>query len=123
MKPCHFLLNFALHSIEELANHSKHVQRLIFQSTSNLFIENKLSLFRLDCGTGPGVVKSSTQVHLHEWNHLSVFRHDWGVWIQLNGGKQEEGRSQVLSFKIKLNCSNKGLAQRIIGFNLNSWFA
>ena len=50
---------------------------------------------RLDCGTGPGVVKSSTQVHLHEWNHLSVFRHDWGVWIQLNGGKQEEGRSQV----------------------------
>lgn len=58
---------------------------------------------RLDCGTGPGVVKSSTQVHLHEWNHLSVFRHDWGVWIQLNGGKQEEGRSQGLFSRITFN--------------------
>lgn len=58
---------------------------------------------RLDCGTGPGVVKSSAQVHLNEWNHLSVFRHDWGVWIQLNGGKQEEGRSQGLFSRITFN--------------------
>ena len=36
-----------------------------------------------------------SKVHLNAWNHLSVYRHDWGVWIQLNGGKQEEGRSQV----------------------------
>jgi hypothetical protein len=52
-------------------------------------------MYRLDCGTGPGVVRTSDQVHLNAWNHLSVYRHDWGVWIQLNGGKQEEGRSQV----------------------------
>ena len=52
-------------------------------------------LFRLDCGTGEGVVRSASQVHLNQWNHLSVFRHDWAVWIQLNGGRKEEGRSQV----------------------------
>ena len=52
-------------------------------------------LFRLDCGTGVGVVRSTSQVHLNQWNHLSVFRHDWAVWIQLNGGRKEEGRSQV----------------------------
>jgi len=55
---------------------------------------------RLDCGTGPGVVVSSTQVHLNQWNHLSVYRHDWGVWLQLNGGKQEEGRSKGLFSRI-----------------------
>ena len=27
-------------------------------------------IFRLDCGTGPGVVKTSAQVHLNTWNHL-----------------------------------------------------
>ena len=54
-----------------------------------------LFLFRLDCGTGVGVVRSASQVHLNQWNHLSVFRHDWAVWIQLNGGRKEEGRSQV----------------------------
>ena len=26
---------------------------------------------------------------------MTAFRHDWGVWLQLNGGKHEEGRSQV----------------------------
>ena len=55
---------------------------------------------RLDCGTGPGVVKTSSQVHLNAWNHVSVFRHDWGVWVQLNGGKREEGRSQVGSTEL-----------------------
>ena len=52
-------------------------------------------MFRLDCGTGPGVVRSASKIHLDQWNHLSVFRHDWAVWIQLNGGHKEEGRSQV----------------------------
>lgn len=50
---------------------------------------------RLDCGTGPGIVHSSSRVNLGKWNHLIVFRHDWGVWLQLNGGQREEGRSQV----------------------------
>ena len=51
--------------------------------------------FRLDCGTGPGIVRTSETVRLHRWNTLTVFRHDWGVWIDLNEGRHEEGRSQV----------------------------
>lgn len=54
-----------------------------------------MTFSRLDCGTGPGLVRSSQQVTLGSWNHLSVFRHDWAVWIQLNSGQREEGRSQV----------------------------
>ena len=41
-------------------------------------------------------IQTLCQVHLNQWNHLSVYRHDWGVWLQLNGGKQEEGRSKVM---------------------------
>ena len=51
--------------------------------------------FRLDCGTGPGIVRSTSKANLGRWNRLTVFRHDWGVWLQLNGGAHEEGRSQV----------------------------
>ena len=50
---------------------------------------------RLDCGTGPGLVRSRHRVQLRAWNHLAVFRHDWAVWLQLNRGPREEGRSQV----------------------------
>ena len=53
------------------------------------------NFFRLDCGTGPGVVRSNSKVILNQWNDLAVNRHDWGVWIQLNKGPREEGRSQV----------------------------
>ena len=55
---------------------------------------------RLDCGTGPGIVTTGSKVHLGHWNRLTVFRHDWGVWLQLNGGKHEEGRSQGLFSRI-----------------------
>jgi hypothetical protein len=51
---------------------------------------------RLDCGTGPGIVRSASRANLGRWNRLTVFRHDWGVWLQLNGGVHEEGRSQVM---------------------------
>ena len=54
----------------------------------------------MDCGTGPGIVRTGTKVHLGRWNRLTVFRHDWGVWLQLNGGKHEEGRSQGLFSRI-----------------------
>jgi hypothetical protein len=50
---------------------------------------------RRDCGTGPGAVRTSGRVRLNHWNRLTVFRHDWGVWLQLNGGRHDEGRSQV----------------------------
>lgn len=55
---------------------------------------------RLDCGTGPGIVITESKVHLGRWNRLTVFRHDWGVWLQLNGGKHQEGRSQGLFSRI-----------------------
>ena len=96
---------------------------LYFQSTSNLFIENKLSLFRLNCGTGPGVVKSSTPVHLHEWNHLSVFRQDWEYGYNLMEENRKKDVLRCFDLKSKLKWFNKGLAQFIIGFNLDSWFA
>ena len=54
-----------------------------------------LTFYRLDCGTGPGAVTTSGKVRLNHWNRLTVFRHDWGVWLQLNGGRHDEGRSQV----------------------------
>lgn len=57
-----------------------------------------VSLSRLDCGTGPGAVRTSDRVRLNQWNRLTVFRHDWGVWLQLNGGRHDEGRSQVWVF-------------------------
>ena len=58
-------------------------------------ITSPVSCFRLDCGTGPGLVRSRHRVQLRTWNHLAVFRHDWAVWLQLNRGPREEGRSQV----------------------------
>jgi hypothetical protein len=80
-----------------------------FSSTSNSFeilfrwsihelifnIDWNFVFGRLDCGTGPGIVRSVSRANLGRWNRLTVFRHDWGVWIQLNGGPHEEGRSQV----------------------------
>ena len=66
-------------------------------------LEAKCTYFcysRLDCGTGPGIVRTGSKVHLGRWNRLTVFRHDWGVWLQLNGGKHEEGRSQGLFSRI-----------------------
>ena len=59
------------------------------------FHNDKILHFRLDCGTGPGIVRTSGKVRLNHWNRLTVFRHDWGVWLQLNGGRHDEGRSQV----------------------------
>ena len=46
------------------------------------------------------MVRTREQAHLHRWNRLTVFRHDWGVWMQLNGGAHEEGRSQGLFSRI-----------------------
>ena len=67
-----------------------------------LWIGIDCTYFRLDCGTGPGLVRSSHRVALGSWNHLSVFRHDWAVWLQLNNGHKEEGRSQVSRERTRL---------------------
>lgn len=55
----------------------------------------KMSVYRFDCGSGLGVVKSEETVILNQWNTLSVYRHRWDAWIQLNRGKRIAGRSKV----------------------------
>ncbi|KMR03602.1 pikachurin-like isoform x1 protein [Lasius niger] len=51
--------------------------------------------FRFDCGSGVGTVRSTETVKLNEWNTLSVYRHRWDAWIQLNQEKRVEGRSKA----------------------------
>lgn len=55
-------------------------------------------MYRFDCGSGLGVVKSEETVILNQWNTLSVYRHRWDAWIQLNRGKRISGRSKVSQF-------------------------
>lgn len=43
--------------------------------------------FRFDCGSGIGVVRSEETVLLNQWNHLTLYRHRWDAWLQLNNGK------------------------------------
>ena len=56
-----------------------------------LLLKDGFVELRLECGSGPGKMVSSTQVHLHQWNHLSVFRHDWGSGYSSMGGKERRG--------------------------------
>jgi len=60
--------------------------------------KNEMFLYRFDCGSGLGVVKSEETVILNQWNTLSVYRHRWDAWIQLNRGKRIAGRSKVSTF-------------------------
>lgn len=66
-----------------------------------------LSAIRFDCGSGVGTVRSTETVKLNEWNTLSVYRHRWDAWIQLNQEKRVEGRSKVRALhfiSIKARC-------------------
>ncbi|XP_023215950.1 pikachurin-like isoform X1 [Centruroides sculpturatus] len=56
--------------------------------------------FRFDCGMGEGILKSDQPVVLHSWNMLSIFRDGWDAWMQLNNGKQIQGRSRGLFSRI-----------------------
>ncbi|XP_034177837.1 pikachurin [Osmia lignaria lignaria] len=56
--------------------------------------------FRFDCGSGVGTVRSTQTVRLNEWNTLTVYRHRWDAWIQLNQEKRVEGRSKGLFARI-----------------------
>ncbi|XP_043475420.1 pikachurin isoform X1 [Leptopilina heterotoma] len=56
--------------------------------------------FRFDCGSGVGIVRSSEPVKLNEWNTLSIYRHRWDAWIQLNREKRVQGRSKGLFSRI-----------------------
>ena len=46
------------------------------------------------------MVRTRDRVRPGRWNRLTVFRHDWGVWLQLNDGPREEGRSRGLFSRI-----------------------
>ncbi|XP_060522277.1 pikachurin [Cylas formicarius] len=56
--------------------------------------------FRFDCGSGIGVVRSDETVLLNQWNHVSLYRHRWDAWLQLNNGKHIQGRSKGLFSRI-----------------------
>ncbi|XP_065220791.1 pikachurin-like [Planococcus citri] len=56
--------------------------------------------FRFDCGSGVGVVRSDETVLLNKWNKLTIYRHRWDAWIQLNKGKHIQGRSKGLFSRI-----------------------
>ncbi|KAJ8960123.1 hypothetical protein NQ318_003842 [Aromia moschata] len=56
--------------------------------------------FRFDCGSGVGVVRSQETVFLNQWNHITLYRHRWDAWLQLNGGKHVQGRSKGLFSRI-----------------------
>ncbi|XP_045584489.2 pikachurin, partial [Procambarus clarkii] len=56
--------------------------------------------FRWDCGSGAGSVRSPEEVHMGEWNRLTVYRHRWDVWLQLNDGHHIQGRSEGLFSRI-----------------------
>ena len=58
--------------------------------------------YRFDCGSGLGVVRSEETVLLNQWNRLTLYRHRWDAWIQLNNGKHVEGRSKVSPIAVNL---------------------
>ncbi|KAJ9575875.1 hypothetical protein L9F63_007254, partial [Diploptera punctata] len=59
-----------------------------------------------DCGSGLGVVRSEETVLLNQWNRLTLYRHRWDAWIQLNNGKHVEGRSKF-PYHSKYLCRRK----------------
>ncbi|KAL6447936.1 hypothetical protein ACFW04_000181 [Cataglyphis niger] len=61
---------------------------------------DRCQLGEFDCGSGVGTVRSTETVKLNEWNTLSVYRHRWDAWIQLNQEKRVEGRSKGLFSRI-----------------------
>ncbi|KAJ3637703.1 hypothetical protein MTP99_001141 [Tenebrio molitor] len=55
---------------------------------------------KFDCGSGVGVVRSEETILLNQWNHITLYRHRWDAWLQLNSGKHVQGRSKGLFSRI-----------------------
>lgn len=55
-------------------------------------------IYRFDCGSGTGKVKSQETVILNQWNSITVYRHRWDAWLLLNEGEKVQGRSKVIQF-------------------------
>lgn len=54
-------------------------------------------------------MRSTQTVRLNEWNTLTVYRHRWDAWIQLNQEKRVEGRSKVrMNFRRGAYVAEKG---------------
>ena len=45
-------------------------------------------------------MRSEETVLLNQWNHITLYRHRWDAWLQLNGGKHVQGRSKGLFSRI-----------------------
>ncbi|XP_026467797.1 pikachurin-like [Ctenocephalides felis] len=56
--------------------------------------------FRFDCGSGLGIIRSEQTIILNKWNKITLYRHRWDAWIQLNDGKRIQGRSKGLFSRI-----------------------
>ncbi|KAF4519972.1 hypothetical protein B566_EDAN005472 [Ephemera danica] len=75
--------------------------------------------FRFDCGSGQGGVRAPEPVRLNQWNRLTLYRHRWDAWLQVNGGKHVQGRSKVHNphtisgARINLEFGLQGLFSRI----------
>jgi len=52
-------------------------------------------LFRFDCGSGMGLVRTKNRVLVGDWNHLTVRRRDWKGFVQLNKGPETGTLSKV----------------------------
>lgn len=54
-----------------------------------------LSVYRYDCGTGVGVVRSSGPVVMETWNTLRIHRQETMATMWLNDEPPVQGSSQV----------------------------
>lgn len=89
--------------IQRISDRSKQTAEAsaLWHNCKTSLISNKTSsISRFDCGSGIGVVRSEETILLNQWNHISLYRHRWDAWIQLNGGKHVEGRSKGLFSRI-----------------------
>ncbi|XP_076319597.1 pikachurin-like isoform X2 [Tachypleus tridentatus] len=98
-KVAHISLEFRPESYDGIllysGNHADLHGDFIALTLSKGFVE-----FRFDCGMGMGTVRSRRPVVLRSWNFFTVYRDRWNAWIQLNNGKQVQGRSKGLFSRI-----------------------
>lgn len=71
-----------------------------FPRPTPIVANSKMFNSRFDCGSGVGMVRSEETVLLNQWNHITLYRHRWDAWLQLNGGKHVQGRSKGLFSRI-----------------------
>ncbi|OWR45230.1 EGF fibronectin type-III and laminin G domain-containing protein [Danaus plexippus plexippus] len=68
----------------------------VFEAVKFIKDASCVIIWKFDCGSGAGVLRSPEPVHLGRWNTISVYRHRWDAWLKLNNGKRVRGRSKGL---------------------------